>query len=73
MEGVEGGVVRGCAGWKWNAKDGREKKGECRQEEGCLHIGEVKGASGVIDDCEMPVEVGSGIGGRRGLKQQKGC
>jgi hypothetical protein len=26
VEGVEGGVVRGCAGWKWNAREGREKK-----------------------------------------------
>lgn len=51
----------------------REKKGEGRQEGGCLHIGEVKGASGVTNDCGMPVEVGSGISGRRGLKQQKGC
>lgn len=35
----------------------REKKGEGFQEGGCLHIGEVKGASGVTDDCEMPVDV----------------
>jgi hypothetical protein len=56
-----------------NARDGGEMKGESGQEEGCLHFGEVKGASGVIDDCEMLVEVGLGAGRRRGRKQQKGC
>jgi hypothetical protein len=56
-----------------NARDGGEMKGESGQEEGRLHFGEVKGASGVIDDCEMLVEVGLGAGRRRGRKQQKGC
>jgi hypothetical protein len=25
VDGVEGGVVRGCAGWKWNARGEREE------------------------------------------------